>query len=285
MIKINGKVLEADFISQYGANSTEGKVLDILMSSSEVYNYSSLNDLKFELSVRKSLVNASKSLNKSSMDFSVFRKSRCNPEFWYRTGEGGFELKSGVKPSDAIKDIYINSSMYATECATAMVIVYYKALVDVLPEQLFNRLFPRIYLMNWQHLSYNLGIVDYIRVADYLPGDCRYFKNPDVDPVKPEWQGENVFLLDNGLYYGHGIGIASGERIIELLNKKRRKGSTVSAYLLPSAKRLDFKYLSNKYYEFPARQKAEFSPLESSWENNWESSRESTQGSSQEGLS
>ena len=259
MIRINGKPIDSNYLGQYASNSVEGRTLNILMSSDEVYNYDSLKQLTFELTLRKSIVNAAKDLNRSRLDFAIFRKSRCNPQFWIRTGEGGFELRQGVRPSDAIRDIYIHSSKYATECATAMVIVYYKALVDVLPEELFNRMFSQIYLMNWQHLDYNMGLVDYMRVPDYLPGDCRYFKNPDVDPMKPEWQGENVFLLDNGLYYGHGIGITTGDRIIEELNKKRFKGSTVSAYLLPTAKRLNFKYLSNKYYSFPARKEEDYS--------------------------
>ncbi len=250
MIRISGKMVDpALLLNQYG-QTIDRKILDIMLNSSSVYNFDSQNQLTFELSLRRSIVNASRELNKSRMDFAVFRKSRCNPDYWNRTGEGGFELRRGVKPSAAIRDIYIHSSRYATECATAMVIVYYKALVDVLPEELFNRMFPRIYLMNWQYIDNNLAIVDYMRVPDYLPGDCRYFKNPDVDPIRPEWQGENAFLLDNGLYYGHGIGITTGDRIIEELNKKRIKGSQVSAYLLPSVKRPGFKFLSSKYNGF-----------------------------------
>ncbi len=257
MIKIKGNLIDSNILNQYGMGSIEGKILNIMLKSDYVYNFNSINELKFELALRKSIVNAAKDLNRSRMEFRTFRKSKCSPEFWYRTGEGGFELKNNVRPSDAIKDIFINSSKYGTECATAMVIVYYKALVDVFPEELFNRMFPRIYLMNWQNLDYDLGIVDHMRVPDYLPGDCRYFKNPEVDPLKPEWQGENVFLLENGLYYGHGIGITSGEKIIEILNKKRRRGATVSAFLLPSAKRLNFKYLSSKYYGFSTRAEEE----------------------------
>ncbi len=254
MIRINGTIIDPNTISnQYAPNSVERKIVNILAASGTVYSYDSQNQLNFELNLRKSLVNASKDLSRSRMEFRVFRKSKCNPDYWIRTGEGGFSLRNGVKPSDAIKDIYIHSSRYGTECSTAMVIVYYKALVDILPEPLFNRLFPNIYLMNWQHLDYDLGIVDYMRVSDYLPGDCRYFRNPDVDPMNPEWQGENAFLLDNGLYYGHGVGITTGDRIIEALNKKRKKGSQVSAYLLPSVKRPNFKYLASKYYGFSPR--------------------------------
>lgn len=249
MIEIAGKLIDSNtIINKYMQNSIERKIVSILSSSSKVYNYDSQNQLEFELRLRKSIINAAKDLNRSYFSFRVFRKSKCNLDFWNRSMEGGFALKNGIKPSDAIKDIYINSSKYGTECSTAMVIVYYKALVDIFPEKLFNKLFPHIYLMNWQHLNRDLGIADYMNQIDYLPGDCRYFKNPQVDPINPEWQGENVFDLGNGTYYGHGMGITTAEKIIEALNKKRISGAKVSAYLVNSAKRPNFKHLSNKYY-------------------------------------
>lgn len=250
MIKIANSFIDTNTLtSQYMTNSVESKIVSIMASSNRVYYYDSQNQLNFELRLRKSIINASKDLNKSNFSFRIFTKSKCNPDYWDRTSEGGFELKAGVKPSDAIKDIYINSSKYGTECATAMVILYYKALVDVLQEGLFNRLFSRIYLMNWMHLDRDLGLVN-LYTTDYLPGDGRYFKNPDVNPATPEWQGENVIILDNGLYYGHGLGIGTGEKMISELNKRRISGSTKSAYLMDQVKRLDFKGLSNKYYNY-----------------------------------
>ena len=74
-------------------------------------------------------------------------------------------------------------------------------------------------------------------------GDRRYFDNPDVDPVTPEWQGENVIVLDNSLYYGHGIGIEDANDIIKSLNSNREHGSTQSAFLMDSASRPNFKKL------------------------------------------
>ncbi len=251
MIKISGSIIDSGTIAgQYPPDSIERKIVRILSSSNELYEYDSENQLKFELNLRKSIIKSAKELNKSHFSFKVFRKSICNPDYWRRTNEGGFLLESGVKASDAIKDIYTHSSRYGTECSTAMVIVYYKALADVFPEGLFNKLFSEIYLMNWQHLDRDLGIADHIKVADYLPGDGRYFKNPDVDPLTPEWQGENVFVLGNDIYYGHGIGISNAEKIIEVLNKKRISGSGVSAYLLDLAKRPNFKHLAYKLYSF-----------------------------------
>jgi protein-glutamine gamma-glutamyltransferase len=246
MIQIPGSLIDAGtMLSQYPPSSIERTIVETLSSSDKIYYYESLNELQFELTLRKSIVAASRDLNKSYFSFRVFRSSICNPEFWERTDEGGFLLKSGVKPYNAIRDIYINSSQYGTECATAIVIVYYKALADILPEKIFNGLFSRIYLMDWQQLDKNLGVTYYYNPTDYFPGDCRYFKNPDVDPLTPEWQGENAIYLDNGLYYGHGIGIKTADEIIMALNSHRKSSSEVPAYLLNSVTRLDFKSLAN----------------------------------------
>lgn len=247
MIAIAGNIVNSEFINNiYKQNSIEKKITEIMMKSRNIYGYDSEKQLDFELKLRKSIIEAAKDLNKSKFAFKIFRKSTCNTDYWHRTLEGGFRLKEGVKPSDAIRDIYSNSSKYGTECSTAMVIIYYKALLDVLPEEVFNKLYSHIYLMNWQHLDRDLEIINQTKVPDYLPGDCRYIKNPSVDPLHPEWQGENVIDLGNGMFYGHGIGIATVERIIEELNKKRIKGSTISAFLMGYAKRQNYKRLSDR---------------------------------------
>ncbi len=66
-----------------------------------------------------------------------------------------------------------------------------------------------------------------------------YFKNPEFDPQKAQWRGENVILLGEDKYFAHGLGILSGQQIIDKLNSFRRKGATQPAYLLSQATRLD----------------------------------------------
>lgn len=245
MISIQQAPFDAnELINNYPANSIEQEVLKMMHNSTNNYNYKSTDELDFELKLRKAIVEASIALNKSRMDFAVFRETKCNDKYWIRTDVGGFLLKRDVKPSEAIQDIYKNSHLYATECATAMVIVYYKALLQVMGEALFDKLFTRIELMNWHNIDPRLSEIGYtVKVKDFFPGDRRYFKNPDVDPKTPEWQGENVIDLSKGLYYGHGVGIRNGDYIIFDLNQNRKKDATQSAFLMDSVGRPDFKEL------------------------------------------
>jgi protein-glutamine gamma-glutamyltransferase len=249
MITVDNKPLDAaSLISGYQEGSIERTVLKKMSSGADRYNYDSLDALRFELQLRKEIVRAAKELYASGFAFEIFRESRANQDYWIRHQDGGFELKRGVRPSNAIRDIFINGSDYGTECATAIPIIYYKALLEVFGEAAFDRLFDDIYLMNWHRLSRELrssGVMQ--RVQDHLPGDRRYFTNPDVDPKTPEWQGENVIDLGDGRYYGHGIGIHRAEAIIAALNENRRAGADREAYLMDTAGRPDFKYLSGLY--------------------------------------
>jgi protein-glutamine gamma-glutamyltransferase len=249
MIVISDNIVKpGTIINEYNPNSNEINIITKMDLSKKSYIYDSLDQLKFELKLRKNIAIAAKELDKSDISFKIFRKAKCNMDYWELTKEGGFLLKNGVKPSDAMKDISINSSKYGTECATAMIIIYYQALINIFPEKLFNESFPKIHLMNWHYMNRVLENAGVLRKrSDYFMGDRRYFTNPDVDPVKPEWQGENVIYLGNGIYFGHGIGIANADEIIRVLNKYRIKGAKKSAYLLDSAARLDFKALADKF--------------------------------------
>ena len=223
MIFIQNEPLNvASFVKNYPEGSVERAIIKILSSSSATHSYNSIGELQFELKLRREIVQAARDLSKSKLAFRVFRKSFCNPQYWTRTRDGGFALKRGVKPSAAVRDIYQNSAKYGTECATAMLIVYYKALLETLGENAFDQIFPNIHLMNWHQIERELKDVGFMHPAnDHLPGDRRYFANPDVDPYTPEWQGENVIDLGDGTYYGHGIGLYPAKTFIKLLNGNR----------------------------------------------------------------
>ncbi|MBB6217300.1 protein-glutamine gamma-glutamyltransferase [Anaerosolibacter carboniphilus] len=243
-------ILLDDFANQYPLDPLQRKMMEILTASEYIYSYSSLDQLKFELDLRTNIIQAARELYNSKIHFKTFRKSICNPDYWDRSEEGGFSLKNGVHPSDAILDIFINGPKYGTECATAIIIIYYKALLNILPKKLFDEMFSEIYLMNWKALDKDLGVTTYKKRPDYLPGDCRYIDNPDVDPLTPQWQGENIIDLGNDTYYGHGIGIGSVDKIIQVLEKYRKNEATEPAKLLDSVTLPDFKYLAYRYLNF-----------------------------------
>lgn len=244
MITIAGKTVRPGDIGSYPSGSLEAYILSAMAASQTKYSYSSPEELKFELLLRGAIIASSNELARSGLRFAVFRDSECNPEYWDRTPDGGFRLKQGAEPAKAIRDIFTNGSKYGTECATGMMIVFYGALLHVLGEKKFNGNFPKIELMNWHKIDrYLRGVGMIEKFPDYFPGDRRYFMNPDVDPLVPQWQGENVVDLGNKLYYGHGVGILPAQDIIKSLNKNRSEGANQSAYLMDGAGRPDYKSL------------------------------------------
>ncbi len=255
MITVSGSSFDVPaLMDEYPQNSVERQLLATMSQSPENYRFDSPQQLRFELRMRREIVDAAYALDQSRFSFATFHKSRANPKYWERTENGGFRLKDGVSPSAAIEDIFTYGVAYATECATAMIIIYYKALIGVFGRELFDELFPNIYLMNWHVVDPLLRTVGMPRkVTDILLGDRGYFDNPDVDPKTPEWQGENVIVLPGDLYYGHGIGIRGADDMIRSLNGNRRRNATRSAYFRDVVGRPDFKQLAAIQRRYTAR--------------------------------
>jgi protein-glutamine gamma-glutamyltransferase len=210
------------------------------------YAYDSYEELKFELTLRAKIVQAARSLLASKAVFASFKKSRCNWKYWIRTEQGGFQMRPNAVPSAAIRDIYVSGGLYAFECATAMLIVLYKAMLDTIGEARFNPLFDNLLLWDWNFDS-DLHLITIDKVDESFSGDILYFKNPDVSMDTPEWQGENVVKLANNLYYGHGIGNKNEQQMIADLNRHRKNNSKISAYLTNQASYPDFKFLAHQF--------------------------------------
>ncbi|USB31738.1 protein-glutamine gamma-glutamyltransferase [Paenibacillus sp. YPG26] len=229
-------------ISQLIGSESARAIIMQKEKSSFTYWYPNLDALRFELQLREEITSAARRLNSSGAKFAKFNNSRCNEAYWNRESNGGFRLKQGVEPSKAIQDIYENGPLYAFECGTAIVIVWYKAVIESISPDAFDVYFTNLFLWDGEH-DPNLVLKKLEQHEDACPGDVQYFENPDVDPDKPEWQGENVVLLQTNLYYGHGIGIATSERIIAALNKRRKPNSSISAYLTKYVLHPDFEFL------------------------------------------
>lgn len=222
-----------------GLSETEKDIYDQKMRSAETFRYESPEALLFELRLRAAIVKASRGLQRSGVGFATFKRSRANSKYWNVAPEGAFLLKPGALPSAAIRDIYANGGAYAFECATAIVIVLYKAVLETIGDDAFNRLFANLELYSWEHDS-DMPLITQDGARETFAGDVLYYKNPDYDPKTPEWQGENVVKMPGNQLYGHGIGIVEESEIIRHLNRHRLPGSQVSAYLTDRTTYPDF---------------------------------------------
>lgn len=220
-------------------SETETLIFEALKRSDLTYHYPSWRQLRFELKLRKNIIDAARELSKSGAEFSIFQDSRFNPRYWTKTSRG-YRLNQHVNPADAIADIYQNGQEYAFECSTAIVIVYYYAVLQSINRTAFNQLFQNLLVWDWSY-DEDLRIITKVG-TDFIPGDVLYFHNPDYRSYV--WIGENSVYLGNDLYFGHGIGIKTKEEMINALNTLRKPNATKSAYVLSQHSRLDFNYLS-----------------------------------------
>lgn len=248
MITIRKGSPEPTASSLHPASDTQRALLRLIATRTTA-TYPSVRDVRFELRMREATMNAARELNGSGVAFATFENSRCNETYWIREPNGAFRLRPGVAPAAAIRDIFANGSAYGFECATAIVIVLYKAALDSIGDEAYNRLFANTYLFHW-NVDRDLGLTT-IPTSRFVPGDALYFDNPDVDPSTMQWQGENAIYLGGDAYYGHGIGIAGAETIIGKLNRHRRPGATRSAFLLQQATRPDYVRLSQSSSGMP----------------------------------
>jgi protein-glutamine gamma-glutamyltransferase len=207
--------------------------------------YDSVHHLLFELHMRSHIIESSKGLCECGIHFADFKNSQCNKVYWQLTNNGRFQLNSDVDPKDAVRDIFINGDMYAFECSMAVIIVLYKALLDSVGPELFDVLFPDLLLFD-HHSNSNLHLIVRNNIEGAMEGDVLYFENPEFDPLLPWWKGENAIMIGENLYFGHGhgLGIATAEEIISVLNKSRKPGSTKSTFLTDRFVHPDFAFFA-----------------------------------------
>ncbi len=230
MIRLNNAVVKPEALFKSITNQEQKNIINKMAAYNEIYDYQSINQLKFELQFRTNTMRAARELNKSGAKFTTFQYAFCNKEYWYRLGNGGFLIKPNITPTAAILDILKNGSLYAFECSTAIAIALYIATLYSIGSSRFDYYFQRLYLMDWQ---FDEDLPIYQSYGDgFLPGDVLHFNNPDFSPKEPHWRAENVIFFGDDQYYGHGIGIRNAKVIIDFLNQKRKPNPEHSAYLM-----------------------------------------------------
>ena len=164
---------------------------------------------------------------------------KVNPQFW-DVQNGQIKLKPGVRPSEAVDDVFKNPNKYALDCAAGAHLVGLRAISKTIGATDFDRSHANLKLKGWQSSrqgqnaggSFNhvTGTPEGRAGNAPKPGDAGYIKNPDN--VSVAWQGENVIYLGNGQYFGHPGGIKSKDEWVNWINTNARKpGATQSAYM------------------------------------------------------
>lgn len=231
-------------IERVAQSGLQREIVRQRQNSPITYRFPSLDALRFELLMRENIVRAAEDLYRGDASFAVFTRSRCNERLWERLPNGGFQLRPDVPPSYAIADIWSNGRRYAFECATAMVLIMYKAVLDTIGSEKFDTYFKDLYVRDW-HYDSDLQLVTVYDSDEATLGDIVYFKNPDHHPATPEWQGENAIMVAPNRFFGHGVGIRSAEGMIDTLNRKRFPGSRRSAYMTEQVNHPSFEHLRN----------------------------------------
>ncbi|MGF2614252.1 protein-glutamine gamma-glutamyltransferase [Rossellomorea aquimaris] len=236
MIEVAGRPVQQ--VGSLNLESIEEEIAKRMLDTKSVYSYPTMKDLLFELQTRRNMIESAKEMSGTKVVFTTFQYAACNPAYWELTPAGGFRLRPDVRPSEAVQDIYSNSALYAFECATACMIIFYHAVSKSISQSSFDSLFQDIYLYSW-HADPDLAINTFYG-DHYLPGDVVYFNNPDYSSENPWYRGVNAVVLEDGQFFGHGFGISTADKMIEFLNSVRNPDSSQPAYLSSLVTRLTF---------------------------------------------
>jgi len=219
-----------------------------------------------EIAFRARVVTAAKGLAASGASFAGSANAdRVNKDLWTMGFGGRMQVRKFLpngelgKPSDALKDIFSNGHTYGFECATAMMVIYHKAILDHVGDDAFNEMFTEP--KNLAFFRWSIEDDDFLDVKKLVhkptpltPGSHYYYTNPDASPENSAFGGENVLYLGEGQFYAHGIIGSSGtylvteQDIMDTLSALRRAGSTTKPSRVAMAMWLDGYALSKKAF-------------------------------------
>ena len=158
------------------------------------------------------------------------------------------------KPSDALNDLIENGDAYCFECATAMMVIYHKAILDHIGAEKFDAAFtdPKMLaFFRWDiedsDFTDTKKLVEDPSLSGLppVPGSHYYFANPDASDENSAFRGENVIYLGDNKYYAHGVVGASGgyivteEELMATLSALRKPGSKKKPYRVAMEMHLD----------------------------------------------
>lgn len=167
----------------------------------------------------------------------------------YHHPEYTFIVKHSVSAANAFRRIFNMPQFYMIECMMACHIIFYKAILNMVGDAQFNKLFPNLVVSPYiDHMPLQRYVDDYLGHAKAPPnwesnleiGTRYYICNLDVSPSgsRAGKSGENVIYCGDGKFFGFPFGFKRGDEIIATLNEHRNPGSTVPASFNTSYTRL-----------------------------------------------
>ncbi|MDP2339955.1 MAG: hypothetical protein Q8O67_03270 [Deltaproteobacteria bacterium] len=219
-----------------------------------------------DIAFRAHVVKAAKDLAASGASFSGAAGSdKVNKDFWTMGFGGRMQVRKWMpdgsigKPSTALRDLFQQGNKYGFECATAMMVIYHKAILDHVGDAAFDKMFSEP--KNLAFFRWEIEDQDYVDVKKLVhkpmplsPGSHYYYENPAASTENSAFGGENVMYLGDGQFYAHGIIGASGsylvteKEIVATLSSLREAGATAKPKRVNMAMWLDGYALSKKAF-------------------------------------
>jgi protein-glutamine gamma-glutamyltransferase len=138
-----------------------------------------------------------------------------DPNCFDKTGWVTFRIKPGVKPSDAVDCIFRYGSGAKMECLSVMSAIYYRAILEAIGPDEFNKRFKDNMVIS-QHspvfkLVYRKPPGEPLKPGDwvYVKGHPNYH-DPEMNKAlgpgnSGYWQGENAVVESDGTLSGLGL--------------------------------------------------------------------------------
>lgn len=210
--------------------------------------------------VGAAVVSACLEMHQAHHEFAIAPRQKFSSEFWRRDGQlshfATFHLKPGAKASAAMNDVFLHPDGYRFECATALVLVYYRAIQKLIGDSDFDRIMGDLKIGPWEfeadleRFLVRSGRGDQpateARSRELTFGEYTYTKNWAVS-----WwgwakgcQGQNQIRLDEDLYYAHSYELVGQGDIVARENGARVWGAKTSASMTDRQERLDPKLLA-----------------------------------------
>lgn len=155
---------------------------------------------------------------------SIYGRDNANgtmPALFENRGLYSFQSRKGVKPSDAIKSIFHKEQKsLILDCSTGLQIIHYKALLDFLGEEKFNKIFSQTGIRIEQCISNKNPTVC---IRDELNSDWRTIVESPEDMLGKITPGDLVYISNIKPYAKrHPAGETPGFNVIYL--GKNEKG-------------------------------------------------------------